>query len=153
LNRVLSDNVLSSFRNFQDAGSALHQKAFGSQFPVDFVADALSGNLPQVSWLIVPVTASDHPPAPSLFSESVLSTIISALTANPTQWSKTVLFVTYDENGGFFDHVPPVTAPPGTAGEYITAPALPRFYSSGQPGNSGSNRTGFSSADAHHLAV
>jgi phospholipase C len=47
------------------------------------------------------------------------------LTANPAQWAKTVLFATYDENGGFFDHVPPVTAPRGTPGEYITAPAAP----------------------------
>jgi phospholipase C len=36
-------------------------------------------------------------------------------------WSKTVLFVMFDEHGGFFDHVPPPTAPPGTAGEYLTA--------------------------------
>jgi phospholipase C len=33
--------------------------------------------------------------------------------------------VTYDENGGFFDHVAPVTAPPGTAGEYVTSAAVP----------------------------
>jgi phospholipase C len=51
--------------------------------------------------------------------------MITALSANPVQWAKTALFVTYDENGGFFDHVPPVTAPPGTAGEYVTAPAVP----------------------------
>jgi len=42
-----------------------------------------------------------------------------------TLWAKTVLFATYDENGGFFDHVAPVTAPPGTPGEYVTAPAVP----------------------------
>jgi phospholipase C len=124
LNGILSDNVLSYFRNFQDAGSALHQKAFGPQFPVDFVADALSGSLPQVSWLIAPVTASDHPPAPSLFGESVLSTVINALTANPTQWAKTVLFVSYDENGGFFDHVPPVTAPHRTLNPVPTTHAV-----------------------------
>ena len=40
-------------------------------------------------------------------------------------WAKTALFVTYDENGGFFDHVPPVTAPPGTPGEWVTAPSVP----------------------------
>src|SRR5947208_16959327 len=39
--------------------------------------------------------------------------------------SKTVLFLTFDENGGFFDHVPPTTAPPGTPGEYVTATAVP----------------------------
>jgi phospholipase C len=41
------------------------------------------------------------------------------------QWAKTALFFTYDENGGFFDHIAPVTAPPGTPGEYVTAPAVP----------------------------
>jgi phospholipase C len=37
--------------------------------------------------------------------------VIEALTANPTVWSKTVLFVMFDENDGFFDHVPPPCAP------------------------------------------
>jgi phospholipase C len=36
-------------------------------------------------------------------------------------WSKTALFLMYDENDGWFDHVPPPTAPPGTPGEYLTA--------------------------------
>jgi phospholipase C len=40
-------------------------------------------------------------------------------------WDRTVLFVTYDENGGFFDHVAPPTAPPGTPGEYVTTSPLP----------------------------
>src|SRR5712664_3729636 len=122
---IFSNNVLSYFKNFQDPASPLYQKAFGPQFPVDFLADALSGNLPQVSWVLASIVDSDHPPAPSRFGENTLSAIISALTANPALWAKTVLFATYDENGGFFDHVAPVTAPPGTPGEYITAPAVP----------------------------
>jgi phospholipase C len=125
LNTIFSDNVLSYFKNFQDPASPLYQNAFGPQFPVDFLADALSGNLPQVSWVLASLVDSDHPPAPSLFGESTLSAILTALTFNPAQWAKTALFATYDENGGFFDHVPPVTAPLGTPGEYITAPAVP----------------------------
>jgi len=40
-------------------------------------------------------------------------------------WERTVLFVTYDENGGFFDHVAPPTAPKGTPGEWLTTkPAI-----------------------------
>ncbi len=78
-----------------------------------------------MSWVLASIVDSDHPPAPSLFGENTLSAIISALTANSALWAKTVLFVTYDENGGFFDHVAPVTAPPGTPGEYVTAPAVP----------------------------
>src|ERR1700686_1774892 len=125
LNTIFSDNVLSYFKNFQDPTSPLYQKAFVPQFPIDFLADAASGNLPQVSWVLASLLDSDHPPAPSLFGESTLSGILAALTLNPAQWAKTVLFATYDENGGFFDHVPPITAPPGTPGEYITAPAVP----------------------------
>jgi phospholipase C len=123
LNTIFSDNVLSYFKNFQDPTSPLYQKAFLPQFPADFLADAVSGNLPQVSWVLASLVDSDHPPSPSIFGESTLSGILAALTLNPAQWAKTALFVTYDENGGFFDHVPPVTAPPGTPGEYITAPA------------------------------
>jgi phospholipase C len=119
LNGILSDNVLSYFKNFQDPASPLYQNAFGPQFPTDFVADALSGNLPQVSWVIASIVDSDHPPAPSLFGESTLFAMLTALTANPAQWAKTAFFVTYDENGGFFDHVAPPTAPAGTPGEYI----------------------------------
>jgi phospholipase C len=125
LNTIFSDNVLSYFKNFQDPTSPLYQKAFLPQFPADFLADAVSGNLPQVSWVLASLVDSDHPPSPSIFGESTLSGILAALTLNPAQWAKTALFVTYDENGGFFDHVPPVTAPPGTPGEYITAPAVP----------------------------
>ena len=45
--------------------------------------------------------------------------------SNPEVWSKTVLFHMYDENDGFFDHVPPPVTPAGTAGEYLTQRTLP----------------------------
>jgi phospholipase C len=49
------------------------------------------------------------------------SLVLDALTSNAHVWSKTALFLMYDENDGWFDHVPPPTPPPGTAGEYLTA--------------------------------
>jgi phospholipase C len=143
LGGILSDNVLPYFKNFQNPASTISQKAFGPQFPADFLADIVSGSLPQVSWLIGSAVASDHPPAPSVFGESELSLITSALMANPNIWAKTVLFATYDENGGFFDHVPPVTAPPGTPGEYITVPAVPDPTAIGSPAISGPIGLGF----------
>ena len=143
LGGVLSDNVLSYFKNFQDPSSVLNQKAFGPQFPLDFLADVVSGNLPQVSWLIPSLVTSDHPPAPSLFGENTLSLVVSALMANSAQWAKTVLFATYDENGGFFDHVAPVTAPLGTPGEFVTAPAVPDPTVVGSPPISGPIGLGF----------
>jgi phospholipase C len=46
--------------------------------------------------------------------------VLDALTANKAVWEKSALFFTYDENGGFFDHVPPPTPPRGTPGEELT---------------------------------
>jgi phospholipase C len=143
LGGVLSDNVLSYFANYQDPSSVLHQNAFGPQFPANFLSDIAAGNLPQVSWLIGSVATSDHPPAPSVFGENILSLMLTALLANPALWAKTVLFVNYDENGGFFDHVPPVIAPPGTPGEYVTAPAVPDPTVAGNPPISGPIGLGF----------
>src|SRR5215471_9892068 len=143
LNGILSDNVLSFFRNFQDPASVLHQNAFGPQFPIDFLADIAVNNLPQVSWIIGPVVTSDHPPSPSVFGESIVSLIVTALTANPALWANTALFITFDENGGFFDHVPPTTAPSGTPGEYVTAPAVPDPTVVGSPPITGPIGLGF----------
>jgi phospholipase C len=143
LGGILSDNVLPYFKNFQDPTSTLYQKAFGPQFPTDFLSDILANNLPQVSWLIGSTVASDHPPAPSVFGETELSLITSALMANPAIWAKTVLFLTFDENGGFFDHVAPVTAPPGTPGEYITTTTVPDSSAIGAPPISGPIGLGF----------
>jgi phospholipase C len=143
LGGILSDNVLSYFRNFMDPTSVLHQNAFGPQFPFDFLADVATGSLPQVSWLVGSILTSDHPPSPAIFGENILSLIISALVAKPALWAKTVLFVTYDENGGFFDHVAPVTAPLGTPGEYVTAPAVPDTTVTGSPAITGPIGLGF----------
>jgi Phosphoesterase family len=89
------------------------------------------------------VLTSDHPPSPSIFGENILSLIVSALTADPALWAKTLLLVTYDENGGFFDPVAPVTAPPRTAGEYVTAPAVPDPTVMGSPAITGPIGLGF----------
>lgn len=125
LNGIASDNVLPYFKNFQDQTSALYKNAMLPQYPTDFVSDVSSGNLPQVSWIIGSIADSEHPPGPTVLGEGATQALLATLTSKPTLWANTVLFITYDENGGFFDHVPPMTAPPGTAGEYVTAPAVP----------------------------
>ena len=68
---------------------------------------------------------SEHPPAPVTYGEVALAQVLNALVSNPAVWEKTALFATYDENGGFFDHVPPPVPPPGTPGEYLTVEPLP----------------------------
>jgi phospholipase C len=51
---------------------------------------------------------------------------VQAIMSNPKVWKKTALFITWDENGGFFDHVAPPVAPKGTKGEYLTVSPLPK---------------------------
>jgi phospholipase C len=73
----------------------------------------------------VPVAQSEHPPGPVAFGESAAQTILGALTSNQSAWARTALFITWDENGGFFDHVVPPTPPRGTQGEHIGVRPLP----------------------------
>jgi phospholipase C len=103
----------------------LNARGIRPSFPADLQADAARGELPQVSWVYAPVVNSEHPPAPTVWGEWATDVVLRALTQDLSVWSRTVLFVTWDENGGFFDHVPPPVAPAGTPGEYVTVPTLP----------------------------
>jgi phospholipase C len=121
---LLTDHVLPYFKAFEDPNSSLHQKAFGPTFPLEFANDVSSGTLPSVSWIIPPLGFDEHPSAPPAQGMWVTQLVLDALTSNPDVWSKTVLFLMYDENDGWFDHVPPPTAPKGTPGEWLTAKTI-----------------------------
>jgi phospholipase C len=118
------DNVLPYFKAYQE-DPQLAANAFTPQFPTDFIADCSAGTLPQVSWVLCSLVESEHPPAAVTYGEVALAQILDALTSNQALWETTALFATYDENGGFFDHVPPPVAPAGTKGEYLTVEPLP----------------------------
>ncbi|HEX8981810.1 MAG TPA: alkaline phosphatase family protein [Ktedonobacterales bacterium] len=82
-----------------------------------FLTDCAADTLPQVSYIDPRFTdedsgtsADDHPHADIRNGEAFLNSIYQAVTTSPA-WSKTVLVITYDEWGGFFDHVAPTTAP------------------------------------------
>jgi phospholipase C len=124
-NLAVGFNALLYFQQFLDPRSELYARAFLPLWPTDFVSDIKNGTLPQVSWMIPPLVDSEHPSAAPDNGEWFVSQVLSALTANPAVWSKTVMILTYDENGGFFDHVAPPTAPPGTPGEELTVSPLP----------------------------
>jgi phospholipase C len=62
------------------------------------------------------VPNDDHPPTGVLQGQAFLGEIYSAIIANPTRWARTVMIVTYDEHGGFYDHVPPLDIPTQIAG-------------------------------------
>ena len=122
---LLFDNMMMYFEQFKDPSTALHSKAFAPLFPADFKQDVAAGTLPAVSWVIPPIGYDEHPPAPPAMGAWYIHQVLDILTSNPEVWSKTVLFITWDENDGFFDHVPPPVPPKGTAGEYVTVSPLP----------------------------
>jgi phospholipase C len=75
-----------------------------------FREDVGQGKLPAVSWLVPPENFSDHPGAP-WYGSWMVSEVLNILTQNPEVWKKTIFILTYDENDGYFDHVPPFAAP------------------------------------------
>lgn len=78
-------------------------------------ADVTAGRLPQVSWIVAPEAFSEHPNWPANYGAWYVSQVLDALTADPEVWSRTALFLTYDENDGYFDHVPPPFPPASSA--------------------------------------
>ena len=77
-----------------------------------FRADVKAGRLPQVSWIIPPDVYSEHPgPSSPVQGAWYIQQALDALTDAPEVWSKTVLIVNFDENDGYFDHVPSASAP------------------------------------------
>jgi len=125
------DNALAWFAQYQRAmpGSPLFDRGMASVPAVtgstadDIVAalraDVLGGTLPTVSWLVAPERCSEHPSGSPAAGAHFINGVIQALTADPAVWASTALFINYDENDGYFDHVPPPVAPPGTQGECV----------------------------------
>jgi phospholipase C len=90
----------------------------GNQFALDqYFVDAMRGELPPVV-MVDPGFAlnDDHPPHHPLLGQQFIASIYNALATSP-QWRNTLMVVTYDEHGGFFDHVAPPTAPDDRAAQ------------------------------------
>lgn len=77
-----------------------------------FRADVAAGRLPEVSYLVPSAVDSEHPGASSpVASAGLVHQVLDALGAHPEVWRHTVVLINYDENDGFFDHVPPPVSP------------------------------------------
>jgi len=139
------DNALAFFANYRGIGpdSALYQrgrawspgstpanyKASRGEYLVDqFAADVKAGTLPQVSWIVAPYFLSEHPEASPAQGEYLTARLIAALAANPEVWSKTAFILNYDENDGFFDHMPPNIPTAGPALGKSTVEATGEVY-------------------------
>ncbi|HLJ35720.1 MAG TPA: alkaline phosphatase family protein [Ktedonobacteraceae bacterium] len=72
----------------------------------DYQNDLNHGTLPQVSFLVTEALISEHPPADIQMGQKEMSEVINALIASPL-WKSSALFLTYDEGGGYFEHVAP----------------------------------------------
>jgi phospholipase C len=121
-----SDNPLGYFKEFRklDRGSSHYRRGraqvdwIDGVVPADpektqarhliaaFAADVAADRLPAVSWIVPMMQMSEHPDAPVPFGEVLISSLIAALASNPEVWAKTAFILNYDENDGFFDHVP-----------------------------------------------
>ena len=94
-----------------------------------FRADVSRGTLPPVSWIVAPEAYTEHPNWEPSYGAWYISQVIDILAAHPEVWSKMALFITYDEEGGFFDHLvppmPPVTRDQGLSTVPVTNEIFP----------------------------
>jgi len=76
-------------------------------FPVDdFVEQAEAGLLPPVTWVTPRFELSDHPEYSMCYGENWTTEVVNAIMEGPN-WDDTAIFLTWDDYGGFYDHVPP----------------------------------------------
>lgn len=119
---MILDGMMGCFTQAADPNSELARRGIAPVYPNDFQADVADNTLPAVSWVVPSVLHCEHPALPAAFGALGIVQLLDILTSNPAVWEKTALIISYDENGGFFDHVVPPTPPPGTAGEFLTVP-------------------------------
>ncbi|MEU7034686.1 phosphocholine-specific phospholipase C [Streptomyces sp. NPDC046237] len=136
------DNSLLYFNQYRNAqpGNPLYDKARtgtdaskGDGFFDILRADVAAGRLPQISWIAAPEAFTEHPNFPSNYGAWYISQVLDALTSNPEVWSRTALFITYDENDGYFDHVVP-PYPPASASQGLSTVDTSLDHFSGNAG-------------------
>ena len=98
-----------------------------------FLDDAAAGKLPAVSWIdpnffdlgvLDPNSDDDHPPSDVHAGQALALKVYEALVNSP-QWPNTMLVITYDEHGGFYDHVEPPAAPADGSGRRTLGVRVP----------------------------
>ncbi|MEW2116691.1 phosphocholine-specific phospholipase C [Streptomyces sp. NPDC005474] len=131
------DNSLLYFNQYRDAkpGDPLYDKARtgtdarkGEGFFDQLRADVSGGKLPQISWIVAPEAFTEHPNWPANYGAWYISQVLDALTSDPEVWAKTALFITYDENDGFFDHLVPPFPPQSDAQGKSTVDVGPDLF-------------------------
>src|SRR5262245_60297018 len=131
------DNSLLYFHQYQNAapGNPLYDRARtgtaarnGDGFFDILRADVAADRLPQISWIPAPEAFTEHPNWLANYGAWYIAQVLDALTSNPDVWSRTALFLTYDENDGFFDHVVPPYPAKSSAQGRSTVDVGPDLY-------------------------
>ncbi|MGP4049817.1 phosphocholine-specific phospholipase C [Streptomyces sp. 2A115] len=131
------DNSLLYFNKYRNAqpGDPLYDKARtgtdarkGEGFFEQLTADVQGGKLPKISWVVAPEAFTEHSNWPSNYGAWYISQVLEALTSDPGVWAKTALFITYDENDGFFDHLVPPYPPASVAQGKSTVDVGPDIF-------------------------
>ena len=94
-------NPLPYFETVQQDGQLGNIKSLS-----DFFAAAKAGTLPAVSWINPNGTVSEHPPNLVSAGQTYVTGLINAIMRSP-EWNSTAIFVSWDDWGGFYDHVNP----------------------------------------------
>ncbi len=128
-----------AFESFRKAtvasGSPLYERGMKKWTLADLRNDVINGTLPAVSWVLPAAWQSEHPGAGSSPGRAgnFTSQVLDAITASTESWSKTVFFLTFDENDGLFDHLPPPAVPSynadGTMAGKSTVPLDGEYFS------------------------
>ncbi|WP_115528681.1 MULTISPECIES: phosphocholine-specific phospholipase C [Xanthomonas] len=130
-----TDNPLAGFEAFRQAYSnapghdaQLRTRGISTRGVEQLRADVMAGRLPSVSFVIADAAGSEHPdPSSPAQGAAYTARVLDALTANPAVWSRTALLLMFDENDGFFDHMPPPAPPspdPRAAGGFAGASSV-----------------------------
>jgi phospholipase C len=144
-----ADNPLAGFETFRQAwrgvpgsDAALRERGVSTRDLDLLRRDVLDNKLPQVSFIVAGGKDSEHPGDSSPAQGAAYTArVLDALTADPAVWSRTALLINFDENDGFFDHVPPPAPPsadPARPGHYAGASVIAtdgEYHRHASPGN------------------
>ena len=118
-NKILNElDTAGRTWNIYSEGTTSFAIVFGPMYAgtsmSQFFTDVASDQLPDVSILDPTFSGSteddEHPPTNIQLGQKLSASVLSALMAQPSVWAKTVFIQTYDEHGGYYDHVPPPAA-------------------------------------------
>lgn len=106
--RAISTGQAFEYWNPFSAKGTTYTEAYAPQFVnrTQIFTDLKSSSFPEVSWVIPSAPISEHPPASITFGMNWVKHVIDAIMVSP-YWSSTAIVLTWDDYGGFYDHVPP----------------------------------------------